>query len=84
MKGQKAKETQDRTFKARDNLTPWERGELDASRCPDCGKADTLMNGPSGGNCVNLQCSSCHVKFNAAFGFTGFLWAERLTDRMVS
>ncbi len=40
------------------------------SGCPDCQQGE-LMEGPSGGFSMNVQCSHCGSKFNFSFAFGG-------------
>ena len=44
--------------------------------CPDCG--GRLLEGPSGGLCINMKCSQCGNKFNVGFFESRVVHFERI------
>ncbi len=46
--------------------------------CPECGAADALLTGPTGGAGMNIACDRCHSEFNVAFAFDGAVMVDRL------
>lgn len=53
--------------------------EINAGRCPDCGKAGSLLQGPSGGMSQNIACDNCLSEFNVGMGFgTGAFMVDRM------
>lgn len=70
-----------RTHRYREVLTHWERDQIRAGICPDCAVEASLLEGPSGGNCVNLTCRECGSRFNVAQLLGELPWGERLNDR---
>jgi hypothetical protein len=47
--------------------------ELNRGECPDCG-GKKFLEGPHGGNCVNIECADCGSKFNICLPW----FAERI------
>jgi hypothetical protein len=45
-------------------------------RCPDC--QGLLLEGPTGGCCVNFKCKDCSNMFNVAFAGGSILYAQRI------
>lgn len=33
------------------------------STCPDCGSTDSMVEGPHGGQSINIMCTFCHTIF---------------------
>lgn len=71
------KPAQDRTFKEREKLTPFELGFIEKSSCPDCA-GDKLLAGPTAGLAQNVMCANpaCGSRFN----ILGFFGVERISD----
>lgn len=52
------------------------RHSLSMGTCPDCGKK-RFLEGPHGGNCVNIECAWCRSRFNVFLPYV----AERIGRR---
>ena len=63
-----------RTFRDREQVTPYEEGVLSTNKCPDC--MGSLLEGPHGGGSINVKCEGCGSKFNIMTPFT----SERISD----
>ena len=49
---------------------------LKRRQCPDCGYT-RFLEGPHGGNCINIQCEGCGSEFNVCPPF----FAERISPK---
>jgi hypothetical protein len=58
------------------NLNPLAQHFQRKMRCPDCGGG--LLEGPSGGLCVNVMCDGCGNKFNIGIFCGRVMHAERI------
>jgi len=64
-----------RTYKNGERLTKDESKFIYVeNKCPDCNSQ--LLEGPCGGNSINVMCISCGAKFN----IMSIIGIERITD----
>jgi len=66
-----------------ESFKDWERAELVAGRCPDCGGTQ-FREGPSGGMSTNWMCDNeaCGSRFNIAQVGPGAIMGERISESM--